>query len=98
MLLKRMVLPGARPTPVGWLPLATKESFGEGVIVASRGKVRCKSPFLVHQLFMFFAPVRYRVVKIVHCYSAVVLRITKHTMVYPSSGPSLEVIALCPVV
>jgi hypothetical protein len=28
-------------------------------------------------------------------YSEVVLRTTKHTIVYPSSGPSLEVIDLC---
>jgi hypothetical protein len=45
----------------------------------------------------FFAP-RYRVIKIMHSYSEVVLRTTKHTMVYPDSGPSLEVIALGSVV
>jgi hypothetical protein len=43
----------------------------------------------------FFAPTRYRVVKIVHSSSEVVLRTMKHTVIYPSSGPS-EVIALYP--
>jgi hypothetical protein len=43
---KWMVLPRARPTPVGLLPLATKESFGKGTIRMSRGKARCKSPYL----------------------------------------------------
>jgi hypothetical protein len=44
---------------------------------------------------VFFAPARYRVVKIMYSYSVVVLRTTKHTIVYPGLGPSLEVIALC---
>jgi hypothetical protein len=39
-----------------------------------------------------------RVVKITHSSFEVVLRTTKHTMIYPGSGPSLEVIALRPVV
>jgi hypothetical protein len=46
----------------------------------------------------FLAPQRYRVVKIVHSNFEVVLGIMKHTMIYPSLGPSSEVIALCPVV
>jgi Na+/melibiose symporter-like transporter len=37
-----------------------------------------------------------RVVKIVHSSSDVVLRTTKHTLIYPGLGPSLEVIALRP--
>jgi hypothetical protein len=45
-----------------------------------------------------FAPARYRVVKITHSYSEMVLRIRKHTMIYLGSGPSLEVKALCPLV
>jgi hypothetical protein len=89
-----MVLPGARPTPVKWLPLAMNESFGEGTIRTSRGKARWKSPYLARQMSMLFAPARYRVVKIVHSYSEVVLRTTKHTMVYPALGPSLKVIDL----
>jgi hypothetical protein len=91
---KWMVLPGARPTPVGSLPLETKESFSEGTIGTSRGKARYKSPFWACQLSVFFAPTRYRVVKIARSCSEVVLRTTKNTMVYSSSGPSLEVIAL----
>jgi hypothetical protein len=93
-----MVLPRAMPTSFGWLPLAVKESFSEETIRTSRGKARYKSPFLMHQLSMFFAPARYRVVKITRSCSKVVLSTIKHTMVYPSSGPSLEVIALHPAV
>jgi hypothetical protein len=43
---------------------------------------------------MFSAPVKYGVVKITRSTSEVVLCKTKHTLIYPSSGPS-EVIALC---
>jgi hypothetical protein len=39
-----------------------------------------------------------KVVKIVHSSSEMVLRTTNHTIIYPSSDPSLEVIALCPTV
>jgi hypothetical protein len=46
----------------------------------------------------FFAPIRYIVVKIMCSYSEVVLRTTKHTIFYPGSGPSMEVIALSPAV
>jgi hypothetical protein len=42
-----------------------------------------------------FEPTRYRVVKIARSYSEVALETTKHTVIYPSFGPSLEVIALC---
>jgi hypothetical protein len=38
------------------------------------------------------------VVKIACFSSEVVLRTTKHTMIYPGSGPSLEVIPLRPAV
>jgi hypothetical protein len=41
---------------------------------------------------------RYRVVKITHSSFEVVLLTTKHTMIYPDSDPSLEVIALHTVV
>jgi hypothetical protein len=41
-----------------------------------------------------FASARYKVVKIAHSCSEMVLRTTKHTMIYPGSDPSLEVIAL----
>jgi hypothetical protein len=66
----------------------------EGTIEMSRGKARCKSPFLAHELLVFATPANYGVVKIMHSSSVVVLRTMKHTMIYPSSGPSLEVIAL----
>jgi hypothetical protein len=91
---KWMVLPRMRPTPVEWFPLATKESFGEGTIGTSRGKTRYKSPFLACQLLVFFVSTRYRGVKIARSCSEAVLRTTKHTMVYPDSGPSMEIIAL----
>jgi hypothetical protein len=45
-----------------------------------------------------FSLARYRVVKITRSYSEVVLRTTKHTIIYPGSDPSLKVIALCPAV
>jgi hypothetical protein len=70
----------------------------EGTIIISRGKASCKSLFLAHQLLVFFASGRYNVVKSTRSYSRVVLQTTKHTIVYPGSDPSLEVIALHPVV
>jgi hypothetical protein len=70
----------------------------EGTIRTSREKAHCKSPFLAHQQSVFFILTRYIMVKIMHSYSEVVLRTTEHTMVYPGSDPSLEVIALRPVV
>jgi hypothetical protein len=45
---------------------------------------------------VFFCTEKNRVVKIVHSSFEVVLRITEHTMIYPGSGPSFEVIPLCP--
>jgi hypothetical protein len=47
---------------------------------------------------VFFAPARYRVIKIMHFSFEVVLRTMKRTMIYPDSGPSSEVIVLHPVV
>jgi hypothetical protein len=49
-------------------------------------------------LSVLFAPAIYRVVKITCSCSEVVLQTKKHSMVYPGSGPSLEVIALRPAV
>jgi hypothetical protein len=46
---------------------------------------------------VFFVSIRYMVVKIVCSSSEVVLRTTKHTVIYSDLGPSLEVIALRPV-
>jgi hypothetical protein len=45
-----------------------------------------------------FCTGKYRVVKIAPSYSKMVLQVTKHTTVYPGSGPSLEVIALRPMI
>jgi hypothetical protein len=39
-----------------------------------------------------------RVVKIMCSSSEMILQTTKHTMIYPGSGSSLEIIALCPTV
>jgi hypothetical protein len=95
---RRTVSPRENPPHIKHSPSAAMMIADEGTIRACRGKLRCKSIFLAHQLSMFFAPARYMVVKIVHSYSDVVSRTTKHTMVYPGSAPSLEVIALCPTV
>jgi hypothetical protein len=46
---------------------------------------------------VFSAPVNYEVVKITHSNSKVVLRTINHTIIYPGSAPSSEVIALHPV-
>jgi hypothetical protein len=48
-------------------------AIDEGTIRISRGKACCKSPFLACQLSVFFAPARYRVVKIAHSYFEMVL-------------------------
>jgi hypothetical protein len=88
---KWMVLPGARPTPVGVVVV------GDGTIRTSREEASYKSPYLAHQLSMFFAPARYRVVKIMCSYSKVVLQTMKnYKIVYPGSGPCYEVIVLPP--
>jgi hypothetical protein len=50
---KLMVLPEARPTPMGLLSLAMNESFSDGIIGMSREEAQCKSPYLAHQLSMF---------------------------------------------
>jgi hypothetical protein len=95
---KRMVSPREKPPHDKRAPPASTVSTDDGTIRTSRGKAHCKSPFLVHQLLVVFALARYRVVKITHSYSEVVLRSTKHTIFYTGSSPSLEVISLRPVV
>jgi hypothetical protein len=47
---------------------------------------------------VFSAPANYRVVKITHSSSELIVRTMKHTMIYLGSGPSSEVIVLHPVV
>jgi hypothetical protein len=46
------------------------------------------------ELSVFLVPTRYRVVKIMRSSSEVVLQTTKHTVIYPGSGPSSKIIAL----
>jgi hypothetical protein len=50
----------------------------EGTIGMSIGEACYKSPFLVHQLLVFFASARYRVAKIACSYSKMVLRTIKN--------------------
>jgi hypothetical protein len=54
-------------------PPAATMSVYDGTIGTSRGKACRKSPFLACQLSVFFAPARYRVVKIARSYSKMVL-------------------------
>jgi hypothetical protein len=91
---KQMVSPGARPMSDRLLPLAMKESLGEITIGTSRGKAYYKSPYLARQLSVFLPSTRYMKVNIMCSYFEVVLQTIKHTMIYPGSCPSLEVIAL----
>jgi hypothetical protein len=51
-----------------------------------------------NQSVSVFCADKNRVVKIARSSSEMVLQTTKHTMIYPGSGPSLEVIALRPMV
>jgi hypothetical protein len=91
---KKVVSPREKTSHDRHSPSTMTVSTDEGTNETSRGKAHCKSPYLAHQLLVFFTPIRYRVVKITCSYSEVVLWTTKHTIIYPSSGPSLEVIAL----
>jgi hypothetical protein len=50
------------------------------------------------KMLVFFAPARYRVVKIVCSSSELALQIMKYIVIYLSLGPSLEVRDLRPVV
>jgi hypothetical protein len=95
---KRMISLSEKPPHVKRSTSATTTSADEGTIRTSRGKARCKSHFLARQLSVFSAPTNYGVVKITHSSSEVVIRTTKHTMIYPDLDPSWEVIGLCPVV
>jgi hypothetical protein len=81
---KWMVLPGDKLTSVGLLSVVMNDSFGEGTIGMSRGEAFYKSPFLVYQLSVFFAPVRHRVVKIAYSCSEVVLQTMKNYKVHYS--------------
>jgi hypothetical protein len=50
----------------------------------SRGVARCKSPLLAHQLLVFSATARYRVVKIASSCSMVVLQTMKNNKAHYS--------------
>jgi hypothetical protein len=91
---KRMVSPRKQPPHDKHSLLVATTSGDDGTIKTFRGKAHCKSSFLVCQLLVFFAPVRYNVVKITRSCSEVVLQTTKQTIVYPGSSLSLEVIVL----
>jgi hypothetical protein len=95
---KRMVSPSEKPPHDKHSLLVATTSGDDGTIKTFRGKARYKSPFLVCQLSVFFAPVRYNVAKITRSFSEVVLQTTKQTIVYPGSSPSLEIIVLRPAV
>jgi hypothetical protein len=98
LLLKRMVSPREKTTLNRCsLPVATA-SAGDGTIRMSRGKAHYKSPFLARQLLVLFAPRRNRVVRIERSNSEMVLRTIEHTIIYPGSNSSLEIITLRPAV
>jgi hypothetical protein len=66
---------------------------------AKGGKKRRKQcPQRIITVSVFYAPTNYGVVKIAYFSSMVVLQTTKHTIIYPSSSPSSDVIVLHPVV
>jgi hypothetical protein len=68
-----MVLLREKPLHIRRSPSTAMASTDEETIRTSRGKACYKSPFLAHQLSVFFALVRYRVVKTAHSSSKVIL-------------------------
>jgi hypothetical protein len=70
---KRMVLPRENPPHNKRSPPAATVSTDDGTIGTSRGKARCKCPFLARQLQVLFSSARYRVVKITCSCSKMVL-------------------------
>jgi hypothetical protein len=95
---RQMVSQREKPSHVKHSPSVVMVSVNEGTIGTSRGKARYKSPYLACQMSVFFAPARYRVVKITRSSSDVVLRTMKHIVIYLGSDPSMVVIALRSVV
>jgi hypothetical protein len=95
---RQMVSQREKPSHVKHSPLVVTVSANEGTIGTSREKARYKSPYLACQMSVFFAPARYRVVKITRSSSEVVLRTMKHIVIYLGSDPSTVVIALRSVV
>jgi hypothetical protein len=74
---KQVVLPREKTSLGKRSPPMAAMNVDDGTIKTARGEAHFKSPFLACQLSVFFAPVRYRVVKIVCSYSEVVLRTMK---------------------
>jgi hypothetical protein len=93
-LLKQMVSPRGKTSLDRRSLVIEVMNADDGTIETSRGKARFKSPYLACQLSAFLAPARNRVVKIARSSSDMVLQTIEHTMIYPGSGPSSEVIAL----
>jgi hypothetical protein len=61
------------PPHVRHSPSVAMMIVDEGTIETSTGKARCKSPYLACQLLVFLASARYRVIKITHSCSEMVL-------------------------
>jgi hypothetical protein len=95
---KRMVSPREKSSRDRHSPLAVAASGDEGTIGTSRGKSTLQIPLPSMPTVNIFYTSKNRVVNIVRSSSEMVLRTTKHIIIYPSSGPSLEVITLRPVV
>jgi hypothetical protein len=74
----------------------------QGECVLGRMEVRPRPsvhvPKQQEYMSVFSAPANYGVVKIVRSSFDVVLQTIKHTMIFPGSGPSSEVIVLHPVI
>jgi hypothetical protein len=71
--LKRMVFLREEPSHNKRSPPVVTVRAKDETIRMSRGKTCCKFPYLVLPLSVFFAPTRYRVVKITHSSSEVIL-------------------------
>jgi hypothetical protein len=77
--LPKWMVPPSEETSCGRCsPPVVAINADHGTIGTFGGKAHCKPPFLVHELSVFFAPARYRVVKITCSSSEEVLRTTKN--------------------
>jgi hypothetical protein len=70
---ERMVSPMENPSHEKHSPFVVMVSADDGTIRMSKGKARCQSPFLARRPSVFFAPTRYKVVKITRTYSDMAL-------------------------
>jgi hypothetical protein len=90
-------LPRENPVHARHSPSAVIATEDDGIIGTSRGVPRYKLPYLARKLSVFFAPARYRVVKIACSWFEVVLRTMKNYKANYSLSqfrPCYEVIAL----